>query len=50
MSITDCHDQHRPVPVSRAIDEPHDRATTRWRCRDCGQRVDPISGGVTGRA
>ena len=34
---------HQPVPVSRDFREPHDRKPTTWRCRLCGQRVDPIT-------
>lgn len=34
---------HQPVPVSRDFREPQDRKPTRWRCRLCGGRVDPIT-------
>ena len=34
---------HRAVPISRDLHEPQDRRATKWRCRDCGQRVDPTS-------
>ena len=34
---------HQPVPISRDFREPHDRKPTKWRCRLCGERVDPIT-------
>jgi len=39
--------RHHAVPVSREVREPHDGRPTRWRCRFCGQPVDPVSGRVT---